>query len=610
MIYISKIEISHFRSIYELRVDEISDVNVISGANDVGKSNIIKALNLFFNYKESPVSFQDDTNSFHTYFSKNARKRKFIAVRLTFRRPKGKYPDSLSEYFWVKRQWDRDFPVEPETTWGKDGNSTAEEDWPQGLTWFLKKSRFLYVPAIRDRNYFRQVLATIYREITERRDEELKTAGDSLLKVIASRSTAIRAALQNVTGLEFTFEMPDDVFALLSAAGLYTDNNIPFHLRGDGLQALTVPGLMQSLSNLNKTYYYVWGFEEPENSLEYKRATALADMIRDTYSKKAQVFLTTHSPAFLAMENAKTSIFRVTKREQKYVRKKYVEQVTDIQPVFVRGDFRENLLPRDLGLLLLARQFDRDNRAVDELEAKVDALEERIRLLSKPILIVEGPNDEATLAHAWEQLYEETIPFDILVAHGVKEVPPLVKRFALPEEKRMCALCDHDKTGVGTVKNLLKSKFIDNCNGLNRSVYKCNMLAMTLPPPDKNGGVAQAENLNLALEFYFPDRVLLDIDSRSGGKLFSQNRYVHVGKHEDILDDLRDTITSLMKYKLLVDDGKSFLVRNLSTLNAEDFLAIHELFVILVSHLLPNYEFTIRPRILEMLAARETSAGV
>ncbi len=106
---IKRVEIRHFRSIYDLEMDEASDVNVISGVNDVGKSNIIKALNLFFNLQvdwRSPVDIERDTNSFHTYFSKNARKKKHISVKLTFRRPRT-YRESLPDSFWVKRQWDR-----------------------------------------------------------------------------------------------------------------------------------------------------------------------------------------------------------------------------------------------------------------------------------------------------------------------------------------------------------------------------------------------------------------------------------------------------------------------------------------------------------------------
>ncbi len=44
---ISKIEIDSFRSVHQIIFDA-NNVNIFSGLNDVGKSNILKALNLFF----------------------------------------------------------------------------------------------------------------------------------------------------------------------------------------------------------------------------------------------------------------------------------------------------------------------------------------------------------------------------------------------------------------------------------------------------------------------------------------------------------------------------------------------------------------------------------
>ena len=46
---IEKIEIQYFRSIYRTIITGVEDINVITGKNDVGKSNILRALNLFFN---------------------------------------------------------------------------------------------------------------------------------------------------------------------------------------------------------------------------------------------------------------------------------------------------------------------------------------------------------------------------------------------------------------------------------------------------------------------------------------------------------------------------------------------------------------------------------
>jgi hypothetical protein len=60
---IRSIEIAYLRSIHRLRIASLGDLTVFSGANDVGKSNILRALNLFFNNKVNwgePIDFYQD----------------------------------------------------------------------------------------------------------------------------------------------------------------------------------------------------------------------------------------------------------------------------------------------------------------------------------------------------------------------------------------------------------------------------------------------------------------------------------------------------------------------------------------------------------------------
>jgi hypothetical protein len=45
----------------------------------------------------------------------------------------------------------------------------------------------------------------------------------------------------------------------------------------------------------------IWGFEEPENNLELRYAFELAKTFKE-YSKDIQIFITTHSPAFYALD--------------------------------------------------------------------------------------------------------------------------------------------------------------------------------------------------------------------------------------------------------------------------------------------------------------------
>lgn len=50
---IKRIEISNFRSIQKIAID-CARLQVIVGNNDAGKSNILRALNLFFNHETNP----------------------------------------------------------------------------------------------------------------------------------------------------------------------------------------------------------------------------------------------------------------------------------------------------------------------------------------------------------------------------------------------------------------------------------------------------------------------------------------------------------------------------------------------------------------------------
>ena len=50
---IKSVEINNFRSIVKLNVGALNRLNIIVGKNDIGKSNFLKALNLFLMTKQN-----------------------------------------------------------------------------------------------------------------------------------------------------------------------------------------------------------------------------------------------------------------------------------------------------------------------------------------------------------------------------------------------------------------------------------------------------------------------------------------------------------------------------------------------------------------------------
>lgn len=75
MVTIKRVHIKNFRSIVDETI-ELKDFNCFVGKNDSGKSNVLKALNLFFNEKtdfDTPFDFESDYSKFAKRGQKQAR---------------------------------------------------------------------------------------------------------------------------------------------------------------------------------------------------------------------------------------------------------------------------------------------------------------------------------------------------------------------------------------------------------------------------------------------------------------------------------------------------------------------------------------------------------
>ena len=109
---IEKIEIQYFRSIYRASITDVKRLNVFAGKNDVGKSNVLRALNLFFNncvIEDGDFEFYQNYNlkRLEEVRKESVKGKQFIQIKVTFRRGK-QYEKSLPETFTVAKKWNRD----------------------------------------------------------------------------------------------------------------------------------------------------------------------------------------------------------------------------------------------------------------------------------------------------------------------------------------------------------------------------------------------------------------------------------------------------------------------------------------------------------------------
>jgi AAA15 family ATPase/GTPase len=156
---IEQIHIQYYRSLKDCKIKSINQLNIFSGKNDVGKSNILKALDLFFN--KTNTNFFEDFNKdrLRDARQRSVKAKQFIKITITFLIP-GNYK-VLPRKIIVSKSWDRLGNLIGTT---KDNleNLKKRKNSPirsinisrRILNGFLNKVRYAYVPAIRDENFF------------------------------------------------------------------------------------------------------------------------------------------------------------------------------------------------------------------------------------------------------------------------------------------------------------------------------------------------------------------------------------------------------------------------------------------------------------------------
>src|SRR3990172_9867531 len=106
---IRSIEIEKFRSVEKVSVTDVSDIAALVGPNNSGKSNILRALNVFFNDETHPGIFIDFDVDYR--LSPPSKKKKAIKVAVEFDLPemfrfrKGleAAEQLLGRRFWIRK---------------------------------------------------------------------------------------------------------------------------------------------------------------------------------------------------------------------------------------------------------------------------------------------------------------------------------------------------------------------------------------------------------------------------------------------------------------------------------------------------------------------------
>jgi len=268
--------------------------------------------------------------------------------------------------------------------------------------------------------------------------------------------------------------------------------------------------------------------------LEYSLANALAHKLEDTYSQKAQILVTSHSPAILSLRGANSVTYRAytsdssTNLIQVWPTKKNAEQ--------------DELLKRELGYYEINKELNEHyaqlRRDMDNKNEEISKLKNVIREAKKPLVLVEGKFDKEILETTWSKLYPTSeAPFVIHVADsvpggseggaaGAGSVKKMIEAVRPEEGKQVVGLFDRDDGGNDAYCRLDKN-FVPNPKIPDTKVHKNGLsFALQLPTPVFRTPYAVANNL--PIEFMFPDEVIARKTNDGRGLKVTQGKVTHV----------------------------------------------------------------------------------
>jgi len=241
MLRIKHIRIKNFRSIVDLSIDT-DKMNIFVGLNDAGKSNVLKALNLFFNGETEPgVAFDFETD-YSKYAPVRVKKAKELTISIVFAIPE-RY-SYHEDVVWTKIWREGGLHKDNSSEW----NFTPYSKVPT----LLKRVRYKYVPAIKSDNYFKLLLADLYMSIAKEANSELVAKAEEYSYALDGFTQKIGLRVQKTVGIKSSLIMPSNqvdifkelIFITNDKSGKYID----LSYRGDGIKAVHIPAILKYIS--------------------------------------------------------------------------------------------------------------------------------------------------------------------------------------------------------------------------------------------------------------------------------------------------------------------------------------------------------------------------
>ena len=450
-------KIRNYRSISEIKLKIDNDnLTVICGSNNVGKTNFLRALNLFFNPKIDNFDADRDVPYHIVEGSRGAGYKTVLTGRF--------FEKSTTEIVEIKQSFSEKKGVKEIVLEGKRGKdlltkSEVEYFLDHNFSFFFIEASNIDIPKLVSEIVNDAILPL---GMDKRRGQTQKDSLEKLNQFIDLSKNAVKNIENDLTGIfqnllkevdsidsdswKLQIKFPEydflrEAISKIIEFTLYDTNERKLETKGSGIQRIILLSLIQYVNSRTRKDV-IWAIDEPEIFLQAGLQKSLYSRLLEE-SSDSQILITTHSHFFINTQNLKnTFLFEGTKELKEYARK-------------------EGLLFYKLNTMIYeGSDFEKSQRIKQNFGiSKNDSWE-----VMPFNILVEGQGDKDLFISLMKR-FNLPVP-NILVGGGVTKFPGYLRFLEefcseLEYKPKIIAIFDRDSEGR-QVFNSLKSRHYDD----------------------------------------------------------------------------------------------------------------------------------------------------
>jgi len=406
MIKISSVRIKRYRSIMDMKLDFDLDNNFITvcGENNIGKTNTLRAIDLFFN----PDKFEAEKDTPNYKYKGTRGGKVYPEIQVEF------IEDNISIYK-ITKEFDQQGHIKTKGDI-KQGKSKLREMTSEEIKNFHKKVAFFFIESINislpnlinlivDDIYDSEYANSQFRGIKSELKKSFDKYTDGLLSILHELAKEINPMFKEYNenwGVNFDLNTDVKKFRDLISddIGFYIEDNSNkiIDAKGAGLQRLAYILLHFRLIEKIKNKAVLLLIDEPDIYLHQGLQKRLLKHLRQL-TKDSQIIITTHSPLFIDSYTLNNVFLLEMEIDKKTIERK-------------KGDFYD-IRTKSVNIDSIdgAKKI-KDYLGIDDYDYE---------LLDRFNIIVEGQTDKDYITQLSHFFNIEVVP-QIIPAHGVANI--------------------------------------------------------------------------------------------------------------------------------------------------------------------------------------------